>query len=102
MTRDNVASIAMAVEGGGSSLRNMPSFEAVMGMPAMKHEVFSLLPVMMGPTSVRMTEEEVRYVIDEVSHRRLRDDEVVLGAEGPSMFQQFFSVRAEEQQNTEG
>ena len=69
MSRDNVALIAMAVEGGASTLRQMPSFEAVMAMDTMKHEVFSLLPVRMAENTVRMTVDEVRHVVNEVSHR---------------------------------
>lgn len=102
MTRQNVGRIAMAVEGGQSTLRDMPSFEAVANFEVMKHEVFSLLPVRMTPTSLRMTVDEVRHVVNEVSHRPLREDEEVLGVEGPSMFEQFFAVRAEEEQNAEG
>ena len=77
-------------------MRQMPSFEAVMAMPALKHEVFSLLPVRMAPTTILMTRNEVRHVIQELSHRPLEEDEDVPGAVGPSMFEQFFQAEAEE------
>ena len=99
MDRANVSMIVMAVEAGGSTLRQMPSFEAAMAMSGLKHEVFSLLPVRMAPTTIRMTKNEVRHVIQELCHRPLEEDEDVPGAEGPSMFEQFFQAEAEE---TEG
>ena len=89
-----VRRIAMKVVEGSSSIKDMPSFNEVMGMKDLCHEVFSLLPVRIPKgEEMHLTRAEVRQLIRSAA---LPASEPVEGRDNPSKFEDIFPKRASE------
>ncbi len=91
-THENVRKLGMRVKHNQeTSVEVLPSYSEAMANMDMGHEVYSLIPVKSNPSSVHLSQQEVRTLI-EAHGTTIREGTLLPGRVGSSVFHSVFSV----------